>query len=360
MNIDATTIHSESGINPNCNTYSMVKHSEALIAKLRCDYSKIVAVLIDKVSMVSNIRLLQMCVCEIFDCPEAILFAGKNVIFVGDLFQLLQVRASFVSSQYEGLFGSIFQLRDFFKICELAEVMRQQGDPFFIDILNAARAGDLSYRNIEILNSRKGDIENVSADATVIFAENSPKDYFNKAKLENFSETDLEIVAIDKIQEGDLQHLLRILMQKSHLNHRWFGTLSSFEKRCTVMLTVNIDLIDRLVNGKLGTADNIVFTESGISNIYLKFDDSLVAKQLMCSDFYCNKHQVVPVNRVELHISLTRKNNLYLVSRTQFPLILAYACTIHKVQGLTIPNTKVVPDLKKNKNLLSMVNYMLH
>ena len=69
--------------------------------------------------------------------------------------------------------------------------MRQQGDPLFIDILNAALVGDLSDRDIEILNSRKGDLENVPADATVILSENSPKDSFNKAKLENLSETGL-------------------------------------------------------------------------------------------------------------------------------------------------------------------------
>ena len=69
--------------------------------------------------------------------------------------------------------------------------MRQQGDPLFIDILNAALVGDLSDRDIEILNSRKRDLEIVPADATVIFAENSPKDSFNKGKLENLSETDL-------------------------------------------------------------------------------------------------------------------------------------------------------------------------
>ena len=76
----------------------------------------------------------------------------------------------------------------------------------------------------------------------------------------------------------------------------------------------------------------------------------LVGKQLICSDFYSNIHPVLPVNRVESHISLTRKNNLHMISRTQFLLMLAYiyACTIHKVQGLTIPNTVVVLDSKKN------------
>ena len=115
------------------------------------------------------------------------------------------------------------------------------------------------------------------------------------------------------------------------------------------MLTVNIDLSDRLVNGQLGTADNIVFTESRISKIYLKFGVPLVGKQLMCSDFYSKTHQVVPINRVESHISLTRKNNLHMISRTQFPLMLAYAYTIHKVQSLTISNKVVVLDLKKQK-----------
>ena len=115
------------------------------------------------------------------------------------------------------------------------------------------------------------------------------------------------------------------------------------------MLTVNIELSDRLVNGQLGTVDNTVFTESGISKIYLKFDDPSLDKQLMCTDFYSTKHQAVPSNRVESHISLTRKNNLHMISRTQFPLIIAYACTIHKVQGLTILNTVVFLDFKKTK-----------
>ena len=67
----------------------------------------------------------------------------------------------------------------------------------------------------EILNSKKGDIKNVSADATVMFAENSPKYSFNKAKLENSSEIDLEIFAIYKILEGTPSALNENLNAKS-------------------------------------------------------------------------------------------------------------------------------------------------
>ena len=218
-----------------------------------------------------------------------------------------------------------------------------------IDILNAARVGDLSDRDIEILNSRKGDTENVSADALVTFAENSPKDSFNKAKLENLSEKNLLIFAIDKIPEGTPSALVENLNAKSKSSTGGLTHCLHLKEGEGVMVTVNIDLSDRLVNGQLGTVNNIVFTESGISKIYLKFDDPLVGKQMMFSDFYSNTHQVPPINKVESHIFLTRKNHLHMISRTQFPLMLAYACTIHKVQGLTIPNTVVVLDLKKKK-----------
>ena len=128
----------------------------------------------------------------------------------------------------------------------------------------------------------------MSADSTVIFAENSPKDPFNKDKLDNLSETDLEIFAIDKIPEGTLSTLVENLNAKIQSSAGSLAYCLHLEKRARVILTVNIDLSDRLVNGQLGTVDNIVFTGSGISKIYLKFDDPLVGKQLMSGDFYSN------------------------------------------------------------------------
>ena len=95
------------------------------------------------------------------------------------------------------------------------------------------------------------------------------------------------------------------------------------KKGAGVILTANIYSSDILVNEKVGTIDNIVFTESEISKIYLKSDDPLVGKRLMCGGFYSNTHQVVPINKVESHISLNRKNNLLMISRTRFLLMLA-------------------------------------
>ena len=190
----------------------------------------------------------------------------------------------------------------------------------------------------------------MTAVATVISADNSPRDSFNQAKLENLSETDLEIFAIDKIPEGTPSALIESLNAKGQSSTGGLAYCLHLLRCARVILTVNIDLSDRLVNGQLSTVGNVVFTESEISKIYLKFDDPLVSEYVMCSDFYSNAHQVVPINRVESHISLTRKNNLHVISTIQFPLMFAYACTIHKVQGLTILNPVVVLDLKKQKS----------
>ena len=54
----------------------------------------------------------------------------------------------------------------------------------------------------------------MSADTTVIFAQNIPKDSFKKAKLGNLSETHLEIFAFDKIPKGTPSALIENLNVK--------------------------------------------------------------------------------------------------------------------------------------------------
>ena len=142
--------------------------------------------------------------------------------------------------------------------------------------LNAARVGDLSDKFIETLNRRNGDNENISADVTTVFAENSSKDSFNQAKLKNLSETDLEIFTIDKILEGTPLALIENLNVESQSSTGGLAYFLHLKKGARVMLTVNFDLSNHLVNGQLDTVDNIVFTQSGISKIYLKFDYPLV------------------------------------------------------------------------------------
>ena len=100
----------------------------------------------------------------------------RLLFFVGDLFQLPPVKAPNIFSAYNSVFGGIFHLWDLLKMSELTEVMKQQGESLFTNILNAARIGELSDKDAEVLDCRKGDVKPVLSEAKVIFAENSPND----------------------------------------------------------------------------------------------------------------------------------------------------------------------------------------
>ena len=60
----------------------------------------------------------------------------------------------------------------------------------------------------------------------------------------------------------------------------------------------------------------------------------------------------IPVQRAEASFSLDKRksNSSPVVNRTQFPLMLAYACTVHKTQGLTLDSAVISFDLRKQRN----------
>ena len=57
INVDGTTIHSGLGIPVNCRTQALPKPSDAKRSELRNLYSEIEVIIIDEISMVSNITL---------------------------------------------------------------------------------------------------------------------------------------------------------------------------------------------------------------------------------------------------------------------------------------------------------------
>ena len=98
INVDRTTIHSGLGIPVNRRTQALPKFSDAKRSELRNLYSEIEVIIIDEISMVSNITLthIHQRLCEIFGCNLNAPFATKTVLVVGDLLQLPPVKAQYV------------------------------------------------------------------------------------------------------------------------------------------------------------------------------------------------------------------------------------------------------------------------
>ena len=120
------------------------------------------------------------------------------------------------------------------------------------------------------------------------------------------------------------------------------------------MLTTNVDNSDRLINGQLGTI--IKISVENISNkpctIFVKFDDSNAGKSAIgnSSSSFARQNGLVPIQPVLARIKVRPgKPSSPEIQRLQFPLTLAWACTVHKVQGLTLDNIVVSFDLKKQR-----------
>ena len=176
VNINGTTIHSGLGIRGKL--YAPL--SDKMRASLRNKLSEIAAVIIDEISMVSD-KLLK----DVHFCDYA--FAGKTVIAVGDFFQLPPVMGKPVFCA-SGFVENLLKLWDNFKIAELTEIMRQQGDNVnaFVDLLNSVRVAELSIEDERLLKSRficKNSTD-YPIEALHLFAENRPVSEHNEVMKE--------------------------------------------------------------------------------------------------------------------------------------------------------------------------------
>ena len=83
----------------------------------------------------------------------------------------------------------------------MTEVMRQRGHHIFIDLLNNIRVGQCSSDNKIQLYHRKINIKSSPPDATLIYAENKPKDNYNTSKLSKLNYSESKLKAIDVFLE---------------------------------------------------------------------------------------------------------------------------------------------------------------
>ena len=117
-----------------------------------------------------------------------------------------------------------------------------------------------------------------------------------------------------------------------------------------VMLTSNLDIDDRLVNGLVGTFKQIKCKNNEVSVVYVKFNDNDARKEAMGSDVIAQQHNWVPIKKHQALFGLRKNKQQPSVKRTQFSLTLSWACTAHKVQGLSLAEGVVSFDLEKQKS----------
>ena len=293
--------------------------------------------IIDEISMVSSLNLayIHMKLEELFGASDW--FGGRNVLFVGDLLQLQPVNGSpvlemiFKKSLWLklGCAASVNIWKDCVEYDELTFNERQKKDVEYSNILDCIRRGHLSEEAVSVLQERVIDVtisekiaelQNLKMSPVCLFPTRKQCDDVNK-KMLNHLETEKRVISctdeIDETKSTAKWHE-KAAKQLEKLNHDCNNT-AGLEAVLTlavgsrVMVRRNVDVKSGLVNGAIGTVVAISPTR-----IAVKFDHLTDTRD---------------IEQVRGKF-IVMKN--YYVYRTQFPLILAYAVTIHKCQGLSL------------------------
>ena len=110
------------------------------------------------------------------------------------------------------------------------------------------------------------------------------------------------------------------------------------------------DVSDGLTNGAVGTVKCVITEEitKRVKVILVEFDNRDVGQEAKSKSLYINilNSKAVPICKTQALFPVNGKTS-FQTSLTQFPLALAWAITIHKCQGLTLP--EIVVDMTPSK-----------
>lgn len=271
------------------------------------------AIVIDEVSMVRSDVFKYIDLSLQANCRNEKPFGGKQIILVGDVFQLPPVVAHGAEKQaLEDSFGGryFFQTDSFknggFSCHELTKVFRQK-DEVFVEILNDIKRGKINYSNLKKLNTRN--ISNDDDKGIIITPTNRSVDKYNASMLSMESGKELSFKAS---VEGDFD------FSKSR-----FRETLLLKKGCKVMMITN-NYEEGFTNGDIGKLVS-VDEETGILTVKRESDGKL-----------CKIRKGEDVTEVLTYDRKEKKILSKVVGRCyQYPLVLAYCISVHKSQGMT-------------------------
>ncbi|XP_073714148.1 uncharacterized protein [Misgurnus anguillicaudatus] len=310
--------------------------------ELRAELCSVEILIIDEVSMISkdlfayvNWRLQQ-----IRGSKKA--FGGISVLAVGDFFQLPPLGKAKPLCVYEDDVLDFW--KDSFQIITLTEIMRQKEDLAFAELLNRLRVRQktdvLREEDRVLLLQAVKNPEDCPHDALHIFATNKEVHMHNTKTIQAIH-TDIITIDAEDYRKDPRTGVMK--RQKKPVTGKKDDLLDFIQVAvgARIMVTRNLDVEDGIVNGCFGQIVNIVTKiRDGISTVHmlgLQLDNPNAGLK--------HRRRVEGENDNSVYIERSEESLRKGTVRRQFPIKLAYACTAHKVQGMTMQSAVV--SLKK-------------
>ena len=269
------------------------------------------------------------------------------------MYQLPPIKRKPVFEDYKDNKRNLYHLWQVFTMIELTQIMRQKDDREFTELLNRFRTGSYTDEDINYINARliSPSADNYPLDALHIWAENDPVDEHNSKQLEQLQTPLFELTADDQYPPNVTKQDIKTVLSRSRSDLGGLDFQIKVKEGARVMLTTNVDIADRLINGQMGTVLKIHVNKvtQKPSVIYIKFDDKKAGSTFIQARGTVNG--AVPIEPVLSKIRVHPfKPSSPEIQRIQFPITLAWACTIHKVQDLTLQNVVISFKLNKQKS----------
>jgi ATP-dependent exoDNAse (exonuclease V) alpha subunit len=262
-------------------------------------------IIIDEISMLSGlvINTAEIIARMARDNDEP--WGGLRIICVGDFSQLPPVTPS--GARRDWAFNSEAWERSGFSTCVLKTNLRTQ-DRDFLEVLDHVRRGEVSTLVRDFLNHHLLDVDSVgdqdsASESTRLCPRRDQADNYNKHRLSLIDEKEK---VFPTVFFGDEKY--RDLMKR---NSPLPDNLV-LKRHCRVMFIQN-DPMKRWVNGTRGT-----LLELAEPKLVVRLDSG----------------RMVNVDRATF--SIQDADGQVVASVINFPLVLAYATTIHKSQGATL------------------------
>jgi ATP-dependent DNA helicase PIF1 len=278
--------------------YKKVRFSEQVMARIISTDILVV----DEISMMpaSLFEKINYLLMAIKKSPK--FFGGIQVVFSGDFMQAMPI---FKEEKDRRLIFESSLIKDNFNIIKLTKNFRQYDDYRFADLLSRLRLGNTTQEDIDTIVDRNVEC-NLEKDPVFLTSTNKKASEINKLKMNKIKEE--ERVYNMKLS-GNIEMKKEL---KYQMSLKGMDCLC-LKKTARVMLVKNIDTDFGMVNGAMGVIQEFV---SGYPEV--KFDNGIV--------------RVIREETWELNV-----NGAKAIVK-QLPLMISYACTIHKSQSLTLKN----------------------